>query len=193
MAALVDAVKGGEIPASEIAVVISDKAGAVGIGLARERGVETLVIERNARPRAEHDAEIVAELKQRGVELVCLAGYMRLLSAEFVQAFADRILNIHPSLLPSFAGLSVQQQAIDHGVKYSGCTVHFVDEELDHGPIVLQEVVEVNDDDTAETLSTRILAKEHKAYVEAVRRVVSGKYVLDGRRYVITDGLSIRR
>lgn len=184
MVALVDAVASGEIPDSSVAVVISDRADAPGLAKASERGVQTLVIEKNARKRTEHDAEIVATLVDRGVELVCLAGYMRLLSPEFVRAFPNRIVNIHPSLLPSFPGLNVQQQAIDHGVKVSGCTVHFVDEELDAGPIILQRVVEVEDDDTAETLAERILAQEHSAYVEAVRRVVSDRLRVEGRRTV---------
>ena len=184
MVALVDAVASGEIPDSEVAVVISDQADAPGLEKAAERGVEALVIERVGRKRAEHDAEIVAALKERGVELVCLAGYMRLLSPDFVRAFPNRIVNIHPSLLPSFTGLGVQQQAIDHGVKVSGCTVHFVDEDLDAGPIILQRVVEVKDDDSAETLSARILEQEHGAYIEAVRRVVSGRLSIEGRRTV---------
>lgn len=173
MVALVDAVKGGEIRDSEVAIVISDKAEAAGLAKASERGVKTLVVERKGRTREEHDSEIVRELRTRGVELVCLAGYLRLLSPEFVRAFPDRIVNIHPSLLPSFPGLNVQQQAIDHGVKISGCTVHFVNEDLDAGPIVLQRAVEVKHDDTAETLAARILEQEHGAYVEAVRRIVS--------------------
>ena len=187
MVALVDAVASGEIPDSSVAVVISDRADAPGLAKASERGVETLVIEKNARRRTEHDAEIVAALVDRGVELVCLAGYMRLLSPEFVRAFPNRIVNIHPSLLPSFPGLNVQQQAIDHGVKLSGCTVHYVDEELDAGPIILQRVVEVKDDDTAEALSARILEQEHAAYVEAVRRIVSGQLMVDGRRTVYSE------
>ena len=137
--------------------------------------------------RTQHDGEIVAALVDRGAELVCLAGYMRLLSPEFVRAFPNRIVNIHPSLLPSFPGLNVQQQALDHGVKLSGCTVHYVDEELDAGPIILQRVVEVKDDDTAEALSARILEQEHAAYVEAVRRIVSGQLMVDGRRTVYSE------
>jgi len=172
MVALVDAVKSGEIPDSQVAVVISDKPDAAGLQKARERGIETLVIERSARPRIEHDAEIAAELKRRGVELVCLAGYMRLLSPDFVRAFPNRIVNIHPSLLPAFPGLNVQQQAIDAGVKISGCTVHYVNEHLDAGPIILQRAVEVKDDDTAETLSARILEQEHFLYVEAVKVII---------------------
>jgi len=175
MVALVDAVKRGEIPNSSIAVVISDKPNAAGLEKARARGVETIVVQRRGRTREEHDAEIIDELRERDVGLVCLAGYMRLLSKDFVQAFADRIVNIHPSLLPSFPGLNVQQQAIDHGVKVSGCTVHFVNEDLDAGPIILQRAVEVKDDDTAETLAARILEEEHGAYVDAVRRIVSSR------------------
>ncbi len=175
MVALVDAVQSGEIPDSEVGVVISDKANAAGIEKARERGVETIVIERRGRTREEHDAEMITELRRRDVELVCLAGYMRLLSRDFIHAFENRIINIHPSLLPSFPGLNVQQQAIDHGVKISGCTVHFVNEDLDAGPIILQRAVEVKDDDTAETLAARILEQEHGAYVEAVRRIATGK------------------
>jgi phosphoribosylglycinamide formyltransferase 1 len=173
MVALVDAVKSGEIPDSEVAVVISDKPDAPGLAKAAERGVETLVIERAGRKRAEHDAEIVAELKKRGVELVCLAGYMRLLSRDFIHAFENRIVNIHPSLLPSFPGLDAQAQALEHGVKITGCTVHFVNEDLDAGPIILQRAVEVLDGDTVESLSQRILEQEHAAYIEAVRKLAT--------------------
>jgi phosphoribosylglycinamide formyltransferase-1 len=173
MVAIVDAVKSGEIPASEVAVVISDKADAGGLAKARERGVETVVIERNGRKRAEHDAEIVGELKKRGVELVCLAGYMRLLSPEFVQAFPNRILNIHPSLLPAYPGLKVHERVLAAGETVSGCTVHLVNEDLDAGPIILQREVPVLDGDTPETLSARILEIEHSTYVEAVRRILT--------------------
>lgn len=175
MVALVDAVTSGEIPDSEIAVVISDKPDAPGLMKAEERGVETIVIERSGRVREEHDAEIIAELQKRNVELVCLAGYMRLLSKEFIRTFENRIVNIHPSLLPAFPGLDAQKQAFNHGVKITGCTVHFVDENLDAGPIILQRGIEVMDVDTVETLSARILEQEHGAYVEAVRRIASGK------------------
>ena len=175
MVALIDGVKSGEIPNSKVAVVISDKPNAPGLEKARERSVETIVIERRGRSREEHDADILAELGNRNVELVCLAGYMRLLSKDFIRAFENRIVNIHPSLLPSFPGLNVQQQAIDHGVKISGCTVHFVNEHLDAGPIILQRAVEVTEDDTAETLAARILEQEHSAYVEAVRRIAAGE------------------
>lgn len=190
MVALVDAVKSGEIPASEVAVVISDKRDAAGLEKARERGVDTVVVERGGRTREEHDAEIIAVLNSYCVELVCLAGYMRLLSPGFIKAFPDRIVNIHPSLLPSFPGLNVQQQAIDHGVKVSGCTVHFVNEDLDAGPIILQKVVDVKDDDTAEALSARILEQEHRTYIEAVRLVASGRVKIIERRTVLTESTS---
>jgi phosphoribosylglycinamide formyltransferase 1 len=175
MVALIDAVRSGEIPGSEIAVVISDKPNAAGLEKARERNVKTIVIERRGRTREEHDAEIIAELKRRDVDLICLAGYMRLLSCDFVNAFPDHIINIHPSLLPAFPGLDAQKQALEHGVKITGCTVHFVNEDLDAGPIILQRAVEVRNDDTVESLSARILEQEHLAYVEAVRRLVTEK------------------
>lgn len=187
MTAITDAVISGQIPDSEVRVVISDKADAAGLGKARERGIETIVVERKGRPRGEHDAEIAAELKKRDVELVCLAGYMRLLSAEFIRSFPDRIVNIHPSLLPAFPGLNVQQQAIDHGVKISGCTVHFVDEDLDAGPIILQRAVEVKDTDTCDTLASRILEQEHGAYIEAVKQIAAGRISIEGRRTVLVD------
>ena len=171
MVAIVDAVKSGEIPDSEVAVVMSDKADAPGLAKARDRGVEAIVVDRRGRTREEHDAEIISELKVRGVELVCLAGYMRLLSPSFVQAFPNRIINIHPSLLPAFPGLDAQKQAVEAGVKVSGCTVHFVDEHLDNGPAILQTEVPVLDGDTAETLSARILEKEHALYVSAIKRL----------------------
>jgi len=173
MIAIVDAVESGEIPDSHVAVVISDKPDAAGLEKAREHGVETVVVERRGRSRDEHDAEIVVELKRRDVELVCLAGYMRLLSAAFVRSFPNRIINIHPSLLPSFPGLDAQKQALEHGVKITGCTVHYVDEYLDNGKIILQRAVEVKSGDTVETLSARILEQEHSAYVEAVSGIVS--------------------
>lgn len=175
MVALVDAVKSGEIPGSEVAVVISDKEVAAGIVKARERGVETLIIQRRGRSREEHDAEIVYELTKRGVELVCLAGYMRLLSPSFVKAFRERIINIHPSLLPAFPGLDAQQQAFDAGVEVTGCTVHYVDELLDHGQVILQREVMRLPDDTVETLSARILEQEHGLYIEALKIIVAGE------------------
>ncbi|MEP6947403.1 MAG: phosphoribosylglycinamide formyltransferase [Acidobacteriota bacterium] len=168
MVAIADAVASGEIPLSEVAVVISDKAAAAGLALAAERGIETVVVERNGRKRAEHDAAIIGELKKRGVETVCLAGYMRLLSPDFVRAYPNRIINIHPSLLPAFPGLDAQRQAFDAGVDVTGCTVHYVDEHLDHGPAILQKTVNVRPTDTVEMLTDRILEQEHLAYVEAL-------------------------
>jgi phosphoribosylglycinamide formyltransferase-1 len=173
MLALSDAVNSGVIPNAEIAIVISDKADARGLELARERGIETRAIERRGRNREEHEREIIAVLREHQVDLVCLAGYMRLLSPCFVEAFRMRILNIHPSLLPAFPGLDAQRQALAHGVKVSGCTVHFVDESLDGGPIIAQRSVPVMEDDTVETLSARILEQEHKLYPEAVSLVLN--------------------
>lgn len=173
MLALHDAVRAGKIPNAEIVLVISDKADARGLALAQERGIETLAIERKGRKREEHEGEIVAALRERRVDLICLAGYMRLLSPCFIDAFRGRILNIHPSLLPSFPGLDAQRQALEHGVKYSGCTVHFVDETLDGGPIIAQRVVPVLAGDTVETLSQRILEQEHQLYAEAVALVLN--------------------
>ena len=184
MLAIVEAVQNGLIPAAEVTVVISDKTSAEGLIKAKERGIETIAVAGKGRAREEHDAEIIGELKKRKVELICLAGYMRLLSKEFVRAFPNRIINIHPSLLPSFKGLDAQRQAIDYGVKVSGCTVHFVDEALDHGAIIAQKTVEVKDDDTAESLSARILEYEHALYVEAVKKIVEGKIKIVGRRVV---------
>jgi phosphoribosylglycinamide formyltransferase-1 len=174
MIALADAVNSGRIPNAEIAVVISDEPAAGGLAKAKQRGIDTLVIERRGHKREEHDAEVVAALKQRQVNLVCLAGYMRILSPEFLDAYRGRILNIHPSLLPSFPGLEAQRQALEASVKFSGCTVHFVDESLDGGPIVAQRSVAVHDGDTVESLSARILEQEHKLYAEAVALVISG-------------------
>jgi phosphoribosylglycinamide formyltransferase 1 len=182
MTAIVEAVQRGTIPESEVVVVISDKTGAEGLEKAKARGIETVVITRKQRSREEHDAEIIAELRRHGVELVCLAGYMRLLSGDFVRAFPDRIINIHPSLLPAFPGLDAQRQAIEYGVKISGCTVHFVDDELDHGAIILQQAVEVAATDTAETLSAKILQYEHALYVEALKKIAGGNYEIIGRR-----------
>lgn len=184
MVAIIEAVQSGLIIDSEVTVVISDKIGAEGLIKAKERGIETLVVSRNGRTREEHDAEIIAELKKRNVKLVCLAGYMRLLSKDFVRAFPNRIVNIHPSLLPAFKGLDAQRQAIDYGVKVSGCTVHFVDEDLDHGAIILQRVVEISDEDTAESLAAKILEHEHALYVKAVKKIVEGKVKMVGRRVV---------
>lgn len=181
MVALADAISEGRLKA-EVAIVISNIETAAGLERARERGIETLVIARKGRTREDHDLEIIRELKQRQVSVVCLAGYMRLVSSIFVRAFADRILNIHPSLLPAFPGLDAQRQALEHGVKITGCTVHIVDEELDHGPIVLQQAVEVRDDDTVESLSARILEQEHRIYAEAVARVLSDGFRVENRR-----------
>src|SRR5437660_952324 len=172
MVALADSVEEGRIPNVEIAVVVSDQANAPGLLKAKERGIETLVIERRGRTREEHDREIVEALRARNIDLICLAGYMRILSHGFVEAYRGRILNIHPSLLPSFPGLDAQQQALEHGVKFTGCTVHFVDDTLDGGPIILQRVVPVDEGDTVESLSTRILIEEHQLYPEAVALVL---------------------
>ncbi|MDQ3817701.1 MAG: phosphoribosylglycinamide formyltransferase [Acidobacteriota bacterium] len=182
MLALADAIAEGRVPGAEMAVVISDHGDAAGLGRAAERGIATIAIERKGRSREEHEREIIAALKEHKVDLVCLAGYMRLLSSCFVEAFRNRILNIHPSLLPAFPGLDAQRQAIEHGVKFSGCTVHFVDETLDGGPIITQRVVPVLEDDTPDTLASRILSEEHKAYAESVAIVVSGDYEVEGRR-----------
>lgn len=186
MVALVDAAKSGEIPDSEVVAVISDNPDAAGLSKARDRGVETVVVERKGRTREEHDAEIIAELRKRGVELVCLAGYMRLLSANFVQAFPNKIINIHPSLLPAYPGLDVHERVLAAGEKVSGCTVHFVDEFLDNGAIIVQHAVEVRDDDTADTLAARILDREHIAYVEAVKKIASGRLRIEGSRTVFS-------
>jgi phosphoribosylglycinamide formyltransferase-1 len=184
MVALADAVREGRVPGAEVVVVISDQANASGLQRAQERGLETLVIERFGRRREEHDREIIAALQARDIDLVCLAGYMRLLSPEFVNAFRGRILNIHPSLLPEFPGLHPHKQALAAGVKTSGCTVHFVDETLDGGPIIARRVVPVLPGDTEETLAARILEQEHKLYAEAVALLISGK----GNGAIETDG-----
>ncbi len=181
--AIADSIDSGKLAGAELAVVISNCAEAPGVAAARHRGIPALTIEANGRKRAEHDAEIVAALQERQVDLVCLAGYLRLLSPQFIQAFDGRILNIHPSLLPAFPGLDAQRQALEYGVQHSGCTVHFVDEQLDHGVIILQRSVEVLPRDTERTLSARILEQEHQAYPEAIARVLSGKYQIVGRRY----------
>ena len=182
MLALAEAIADGRIPDAEVVLVVSDKANAAGLGRASERGIKTMVIERRGRSREEHDHAIVAALREHVVDLVCLAGYMRLLSCYFIESYRHRILNIHPSLLPAFPGLDAHRQVIEHGVKWTGCTVHFVDETLDGGPIVGQKVVPVSDDDTEETLAARILEQEHQLYAEAVALVVSGQYKIVGRR-----------
>jgi len=177
-------VAAGQIPNARIAIVISNRADAGGIETARRLGLTALVIPSKGKPREEHDREIVAALQQHKVDLLCLAGYMRLLSPWFVRQFPRRILNIHPSLLPAFPGLEAQEQAFAYGVKVSGCTVHFVDEELDHGPIVVQKAVPVLDTDNEHTLAARILEQEHIAYSEAIRIVLEGKFEVVGRRLV---------
>jgi phosphoribosylglycinamide formyltransferase 1 len=184
--ALAESVAAGRIPGAEIAVVVSNREGAPGIDKAKGRKIAARVIPSKGLEREAYDRQVVAVLNEHNVDLVCLAGYMRLLSPFFVAAFPNRILNIHPSLLPSFPGLESQRQALEYGVKYAGCTVHFVDENLDAGPIVLQAMVPVRDDDTEETLSSRILAEEHRIYTEAVRIVLEGKYKIVGRRVVRT-------
>jgi phosphoribosylglycinamide formyltransferase 1 len=182
--AIADNIANGKLTGCEIAVVISNKADVPGLAAAHERGLKALAIEARGRKRAEHDAEILAALHEHAVDLVILAGYMRLLSPEFVQAFPERIMNIHPSLLPAFPGLDAQEQAFNYGVQVAGCTVHFVDEELDHGVIVLQKTVPLLAEDDAHTLAERILEQEHVAYSEAIARVLSGEYRVSGRRYV---------
>ncbi len=182
--AIADAIASGKIPDARIAVVISNLADAPGLAAARDRGLNAIAIESRGRKRQEHDAEIVATLQAHHVDLVCLAGYMRLLSPGFIQAFPQRILNIHPSLLPAFPGLDAQLQAFEHGVQVTGCTVHFVDEQLDHGPIILQRSVPVLPSDDPHTLAARILEQEHFAYAEAIARVLSGNYQIIGCRYL---------
>ena len=177
-------VHSGKIPDARIAVVISNRSDAQGIATARTLGLNALIIPSKGKERQEHDREMVAALQQHNVDLICLAGYMRLLSPWFVQQFPHRILNIHPSLLPAFPGLEAQQQAFAYGVKVSGCTVHFVDEELDHGAIILQKTVPVLDTDDEHTLADRILEQEHVAYSEAVAMVLAGKFQIRGRRLV---------
>ncbi len=182
--AIADAIDQGKIPDARIAVVISNLADAPGLAAARQRGLNAVAIEAQGRKRADHDREIVAKLQAHDVELICLAGYMRLLSPGFVQAFPGRILNIHPSLLPAFPGLDAQTQAFAYGVQVTGCTVHFVDEQLDHGVIILQRSVPVLPTDDPHTVAARILEQEHLAYAEAIARVLSGKYEAVGRRYL---------
>lgn len=179
--AIADSVRAGRIPA-EIALVISNRADAPGLESAKRRGLTARLIPSKGRLREEHDREVIAALREARVDLVCLAGYMRLLSPEFIHSFPDRILNIHPSLLPDFPGLDAQKQALEHGAKVSGCTVHFVDEHLDHGPIILQKTVPVLEGDDESSLSARILEQEHLAYTEALRLLLSGEVeIKDGR------------
>jgi phosphoribosylglycinamide formyltransferase-1 len=182
--AIADSIDANRIVDARIGVVISNKADAPGIATARQRGLKVLVIPSKGKPREEHDREVVAALKQHSVDLVCLAGYMRLLSQWFVQQFPHKILNIHPSLLPAFPGLEAQEQAFAYGVKVSGCTVHFVDEELDHGAIIVQKTVPVLEGDDEHTLAGRILEQEHVAYTEAINAVLGGNFETVGRRLV---------
>jgi len=177
-------IREGKLPNVEIAVVISNVADALGLSAAKDLGLPTALYVSKGRPRADHDQDLIACLRDHRVDLVCLAGYMRLLSPAFIAAFPNRILNIHPSLLPAFPGLDAQQQAFDYGVKVAGCTVHFVDEHLDHGAIILQRAIPVLESDDAHSLSDRILVEEHIAYTEAIDRVASGDYEIQGRRYI---------
>lgn len=182
--ALADSIAAGRIPNAEIAIVVSNREGAPGIDRAKARGIPAKVIPSKGLEREVYDRQVAAVLNEARADLICLAGYMRLLSPYFVAAFPQRILNIHPSLLPSFPGLESQRQALEYGVKFAGCTVHFVDENLDAGPIILQAVVPVEDGDTEESLSARILKEEHRIYSEAVRIVLEGNYKIAGRRVV---------
>jgi phosphoribosylglycinamide formyltransferase 1 len=182
--AIAQSIREGRLNNVEIAVVIANVADAPGLGAAGDLGLHRALLISKGRPRGEHDADMLACLRQNRVDLVCLAGYMRLLSPGFIAAYPNRILNIHPSLLPAFPGLDAQTQAFDYGVKVAGCTVHFVDEHLDHGVIVLQRVVPVLETDDAHTLADRILAEEHVAYSEAIARVASGEYAVVGRQYM---------
>jgi len=182
--AIAESIRAGRLKGVEIAVVVSNVAEAPGLAAAQQMGLPHAVLVSRGRKRAEHDAEVIACLRAHRVDLVCLAGYMRLLSPEFVAAFPNRILNIHPSLLPAFPGLEAQQQAFEYGVKMAGCTVHFVDENLDHGVIVVQRAIPVEETDGAHSLAERILAEEHIAYSEAIARVASGEYEIRGRRFV---------
>jgi phosphoribosylglycinamide formyltransferase 1 len=182
--ALAESIAAGRLPGAQIVLVISNREDAPGLVRASERQIPAKVIPSKGLQREAYDKLVVAELKRAGVELVCLAGFMRLLSPYFVACFPQRILNIHPSLLPSFPGLEAQRQALEYGVKFSGCTVHLVDENLDAGPILAQSIVPVRDDDTDESLSARILAEEHRIYTDAVRLILSGNYRIEGRRVI---------
>jgi len=190
--AIADNIAAGKIPGAEIAVVISNKPYAPGLQAAEQRGLNAHVIQSKGLSRAEHDAAVVACLREHTVELVCLAGYMRLISPVFLEAFPNKVLNIHPSLLPAFPGLDAQRQALEYGAQVSGCTVHFVDENLDHGVIITQRSVPVLPDDDEHALAERILEQEHIAYSEAIRLVLSGDYEICGRRY-LQKGISPRR
>ncbi|MCU1272301.1 MAG: formyltetrahydrofolate-dependent phosphoribosylglycinamide formyltransferase [Acidobacteriaceae bacterium] len=190
--AIATAVASGKISDTRIAIVISNREDAGGITRARELGIETLVFPSKGKAREEHDSEVVAALQQHKVDLVCLAGYMRLLSPWFVKQFPHRILNIHPSLLPAFPGLEAQEQAFAYGVKIAGCTVHLVDEELDHGPIILQKAIPVLDTDDEQSLAERILEQEHIAYSEAINLVLNGEFKILGRKIIASDRLPER-
>jgi phosphoribosylglycinamide formyltransferase 1 len=190
--AIAESIRAGRLKGAEIAVVISNVADAAGLAKAHELGLHTKVLVSRGRKREEHDADVIACLRAHDVELVCLTGYMRLLSPQFVAAFPNRILNIHPSLLPAFPGLEAQEQAFAYGAKVMGCTVHFVDEELDHGAIVVQRAIPVLETDDERSLAERILKEEHLAYTEAIARVVSGEYEVRGRKYVKRQGTGIR-
>src|SRR6202142_490333 len=183
--ALAESIDAGRLPNAEIALVVANREGAPGIYKARARGIATRVIPSKVLEREAYDRQVAGALQEAKVDLVCLAGYMRLLSPYFITAFRNRILNIHPSLLPAFPGLEAQRQALEHGVKFTGCTVHFVDENLDAGPVILQAIVAVLDADTPETLSQRVLNEEHRIYTEAVRIVLEGRYRIEGRRVLI--------
>ena len=179
---LADSIAAGNVPNAEIAIVASNRENAPGIERAKARGIATKVIPSKGLEREAYDRLVVAVLQENKVDLVCLAGYMRLISAYFVSQFPNRILNIHPSLLPAFPGLEAQRQALEHGAKISGCTVHFVDENLDAGPIILQSAVPIDDSDTPETLSAKILREEHRIYSEAVKIVLEDRFRIEGRR-----------
>jgi phosphoribosylglycinamide formyltransferase 1 len=185
--ALAASVDAGRIPNTEIAIALSNREDAPGLERARERGIPAIGIASKGLEREAFDRQIVAALQEKKVDLVCLAGYMRLLSPYFVRAFPDRILNIHPSLLPAFPGLEAQRQALEHGVKFTGATVHFVDEQLDAGRIIVQAAVPIEDGDTVETLSARILREEHRIYTEAVNIVLEGRYRIEGRRVLMSS------
>jgi phosphoribosylglycinamide formyltransferase-1 len=182
--AIAQAIREHRLPGAEIAVVLSNREDAAGLKTARELGLPAFSVLSAGRTRDAQDAELIARLHQHKVDLVCLAGYMRILTPRFIQAYPHCILNIHPSLLPAFPGLDVQRQALDYGVKVAGCTVHFVDEQVDHGIIIVQRTVPVESTDTPETLSARILEQEHQAYPEAIAKVLSGRYEIRGRRYI---------
>jgi phosphoribosylglycinamide formyltransferase-1 len=190
--AIADSIEAGRIPDARISIVISNRTDAVGVETARRRRMKTLVIPSRGRERETHDREVVEALRDNQVDLVCLAGYMRLLSPWFVQQFPQRILNIHPSLLPAFPGLEAQQQAFAYGVKVTGCTVHFVDEELDHGAIIVQKTVPVIETDDEHTLAARILEQEHIAYTEAIGMVMAGNFKVVGRRLIPMHKAEVR-